>query len=144
MSSPQRIEPPSAAAEPCGIVVREWATFTACPDVSKTLTVGAGANAAASAVAITFALADPEVAAQLSDPVAPVNGLVPHAPESRKGSIIGSSSARNDGLVVQTCGHHVAARSWRVAIDDGTTSASLDTWLYLVRRQSGWKVWGSY
>jgi hypothetical protein len=108
------------------------------------LPVGASPSDAASAVAIRFVLATPEVAIQLSDPVASANGLIPHVAGNAGASVLGSMSARNDGLVVHACGHRVAARSWRVTIDDGTTSASRDTWVYLVRGHSGWKVWGSY
>jgi hypothetical protein len=38
----------------------------------------------------------------------------------------------------------VAARSVVVVVDDGTTSASADFNLYLVRRAEGFKVWASY
>jgi hypothetical protein len=123
---------------------RANAAFAACPDISKALPVGATSNAAAAAVAIKLVLATPEVAVRLSDPVAPANGLIPRVAGSARASVLGSMSARHDGLVVHACGHRVAARSWRVTIDDGTTSASLDSWVYLVRRQSGWKVWGTY
>ena len=144
-ASPSQPKASSASALPSVgklLTHSEGTTFVRCPDVSKTLPVGSGTNA--SAVAITFVLSPPEVAASLSDPVASANGLIPHVPGSPRESVIGGMSARNDVVVVHACGHHVAARSWRVTIDDGSTSASLDTWLYLVRLRGGWKVWGSY
>jgi hypothetical protein len=54
------------------------------------------------------------------------------------------ASASGDVLVIHGCGSDVAAQSWEVSLDDGTDSASLDFTLYLIHRQDGWKVWGSY
>jgi hypothetical protein len=45
---------------------------------------------------------------------------------------------------VDGCDQNVADLTWRVTVDDGTDSASLDVSLYLIRRSDGWKVWGSY
>ncbi|HET8526724.1 MAG TPA: hypothetical protein VFM81_08825 [Actinomycetota bacterium] len=47
-------------------------------------------------------------------------------------------------LVPYGCGKDVAARTVVVVVDDGTTSASADFNLYLVRRADGLKVWASY
>jgi hypothetical protein len=139
--------PPSTPTSPSPVgspLKHTYAAFAACPDISKTLPVGTTPNVAASAVAVKFVVAGPEAALQLSDPVAPANGLIAHLAGRATASVLGSRSARNDGLLVRACGRRVAARSWRVTVDDGTTSASLDTWVYLVRRPSGWKVWGRY
>jgi hypothetical protein len=138
--------PPTSPVPPVGQPLRnpEGTTFAACPDVSEALPVGPQASATASAVAIRFVRSNPQVASALADPVASLNGLIPHAPGDSRLSVVGSRSARNDGLVAGACGHLVAARSWRVTIDDGTTSSSLDTWLYLDRLRGGWKVWGDY
>jgi hypothetical protein len=56
-----------------------------------------------------------------------------------------SASAALDEPARSFCGPRVAERSWKVVMHDanGVTSEGLAAF-YLVRRATGWKVWGSY
>ncbi len=113
--------------------------FYACPDLRKTLPAGPGAGEEAAAAALRFATRG---TSNLADPAARLNWSGDGGTGNE--TVLDSRSAKHHGLVRHACGRAVAGRSWRVTIDDGSESASLDTWLYLVRRPHGWKVWGAY
>jgi hypothetical protein len=55
-----------------------------------------------------------------------------------------ATDAHGGELVRFGCGPDVDAYTVAVTFDDGTESASADFTLYLVLREDGWKVWGSY
>lgn len=56
-----------------------------------------------------------------------------------------SAPARDDGRAQMGCGTLVAQRSWKVVMHDAsrTATAGLAAY-YLVKRDDGWRVWGSY
>lgn len=128
------------------IYPRGW--FEWCPDIPGTLPVGRELSEDAETVALRFARAfldgDLQSVHQLLDPSAlPLR--------TRQWTLAGKPSrveVRAFGLhaplVAYGCGKSVAKRSAVVTLDDGTTSASADFNLYVVRRGDGWKVWGSY
>jgi len=87
-------------------------------------------------------LVGPDASSYL-DPAGSENGLVPGSGAPSE-SVLRSDSAAADELVVRTCGEEVAKKAWRVLIDDGTSSASLDFYLYVVDTPGGWKVWAKY
>ncbi|HEV3475603.1 MAG TPA: hypothetical protein VG602_09595 [Actinomycetota bacterium] len=113
--------------------------FEACPVLDGSLDPDGGRGA--DAAAIRFTTGGPAAKSALADPAARPNGLNLQEPWGK--GVLGSRVAR-DVVARSSCGRDVARRSWRVTIDDGSSSASLDTWLYLIRRADGWKVWGSY
>jgi len=118
----------------------QGSAFYACPDLRNTLPPGPGAGDEAAAAALRFAI---KGGPNLADPASRFNWSGEGG--DGDGSVLASRSAKYDGMVTHACGRAVAGRSWRVTIDDGSESASLDTWLYLVRRRlHGWKVWGAY
>jgi hypothetical protein len=123
--------------------------FEWCPDVLGTLPVGPGLREEAEQVALRFSRAflsgDSRTARRLLDPAAlPLRKrlwTVVGKPSRLK---LGAFGLHGRPLVPYGCGKDVAARSVVVVIDDGTTSASADFNLYLVRRAVGLKVWASY
>jgi PASTA domain len=123
--------------------------FEWCPDVSGTLPVGPGLRQEAEQVALRFSqaflLGDWRTARSLLDPAAlPLrksHWTVAGKPSRVK---VGAFGLHGRPLVAYGCGKDVAARSVVVVVDDGTTSASADFNLYLVRRADGLKVWASY
>lgn len=120
--------------------------FQTCPDVSGTLAPASGVGARK--IAMTFSrlwgAGHHRQAQRYLDPSA--SGLKDWAVAGRPSKMrpLASKSASHDGLVRYGCGRAVAKRSWEVTVGDGTSSASLDFTIYLVKRSGGWKVWGSY
>ena len=108
--------------------------------------VGEDAARTASETALGFvnasAAGDDATIARLSDPVAEANGV--EVSTTATDPNLASDSAADDPIVVGGCGQDVADHTWRVTVDDGTSSASLDVSLYLIRRSDGWRVWGEY
>ena len=123
--------------------------FEWCPDVSGTLPVGLGLRQEAEQVALWFSqaflLGDWRTARSLLDsaalPLRKSQWTVAGKPRRLK---VGAFGVHEPPLVPYGCGKHVAARSVVVVVDDGTTSASADFNLYLVRRADSLKVWASY
>jgi hypothetical protein len=123
--------------------------FEWCPDVPGTLPVGSGLREEAEHVALRFSraflLGDWRTARSLLDPAAlPLRRsywTVAGKPSRVK---VGAFGLHGWPLVAHACGKDVAARSVVVVLDDGTTSASADFNLYLVRRDDGLNVWASY
>lgn len=123
--------------------------FESCPDVAATLPVGPGLRHEAKQVALGFSQAF------LSGDWRTVRSLLDSAAmplRKRHWTVVGKPSRIKVGafglhgrpLVAYGCGKDVGARSVVVVVDDGTTSASADFNLYLVRRDDGLKVWASY
>ncbi len=123
--------------------------FEQCPVVAGTLPLGRGSVQEAEHAALRFAraflLGDWRTVRVLLDPSA--------LPLRKSHWAIAGKPARvqvfgpgiNGGTpVAYGCGPKVARRTVAVVLDDGTTSASADFNLYLVRRADGWKVWASY
>jgi hypothetical protein len=121
--------------------------FEACPALADAGSISSESRADAERAAAAFVRASNEGDAvgleHLLDPVAVANGIASLESTAAQ-PVLGSEWAVTDPLLETGCGSDVAARSWRVTIDDGTPSASLDTWLYLIARSDGWKVWGAY
>jgi hypothetical protein len=127
---------------------RDW-----CPDPDYTLPFGRRPRAKAARVAVAFDAAvvenDWRTIAELIDPSPLALGVRQRkwdSTESARGlTVTYSSSAALDEPVRSFCGPRVAARSWKVVMHDsnGLTSEGLAAF-YLVRRATGWKVWGSY
>jgi hypothetical protein len=123
--------------------------FEWCPDVPGTISVGPGLREEAEQVALRFSraflLGNWRTARSLLDPAAlPLrkrHWRVAGKPSRVK---VGAFGLHGRPLVAYGCGKDVAARSVVVVLDDGTTSASGDFNLYLVRRADGLKVWASY
>jgi hypothetical protein len=123
--------------------------FEWCPGVPGTFPVGPGLRQEAEQVALRFSraflLGDWRTARSLLDPAAlPLrksHWTVAGKPSRVK---VGAFGLHGRPLVAHGCGKDVAARSVVVVVDDGTTSASADFNLYLVRRDDGLKVWASY
>jgi hypothetical protein len=123
--------------------------FEWCPEVRGTLSLGSGLRQEAELVALRFSKAflsgDWRMARHLLDPAAmPLRKrlwTVVGKPSRLK---LGAFGLHGRPLVRYGCGKEVAARSVVVVVDDGTTSASADFNLYLVRRADGLKVWASY
>ncbi|MFN2544564.1 MAG: hypothetical protein ABR600_08355 [Actinomycetota bacterium] len=122
--------------------------FQSCPDVAGTHSLGPHARGGAVFTALRFTRAylrgHEGVVAETQDPSVPQGAHWAITAKRGRWHLDGSDPARHDSLVRFGCGPAVANRSWAVRIDDGTKSASLDFTLYLVKRASGWKVWGSY
>jgi hypothetical protein len=123
--------------------------FRWCPDVPGTLPVGPGLRQEAEHVALRFSraflLGDGGTARSLVDsaalPLRKRNWTVAGRPSRLR---VGNFGVHGRPLVAYGCGKDVNARSVVVVVDDGTTSASGDFNLYLVRRADGLKVWASY
>jgi hypothetical protein len=136
--------------------------FGWCPSVAGTFPVDPQTASAAGAVAVAFDLALNHHAvrqlAGLVDPTITQDTLVPHTRRvalsadywamtglARGVHMVGGGPGRHDGLAGYGCGRAVAARTWIVGVHDASNTASAGgASFYLVRRRSGWKVWGSY
>jgi hypothetical protein len=120
--------------------------FALCPSLDGSVPVGDDAAQTASNTALLYVNAsvagDDATIEQLSDPVAGANDV--QVSTVSTDPLTASGSAADDPIVIGACGQEVADHTWRVKVDDGTSSASMDTSLYLIRRSDGWKVWGSY
>jgi len=139
-SSPTPASSNAASGPPPEPPRAENTMFQACPALQGSLPVGKDAAAEAAEAALDYAL-NSNAGERLADPAAAING-VPAGFAPRRASASGTRWSKGEGLIEHACGKRVAARSWRVTIDDGTSSASLDTWLYLIQRADGWNVWG--
>ena len=123
--------------------------FEWCPEVRGTLRVGPGLREEAEQLALRFSqaflLGDWRAARSLLDSAAvPLRRnlwTVAGKPSRLK---VGAFAVHGRPLVAYGCGKDVAVRSVVVVVDDGTTSASANFNLYLVRRADGLKVWASY
>jgi hypothetical protein len=123
--------------------------FSWCPRVQGALPFGRNAATDAAAVATRFAKAylrhDRSAQASLEDPSVRSNiNLYPavvlppvHVQFSERALTPGNMERPQ---VRFGCGEKVAKRTWAVAMNAGNPSAIT---LYLVRRTSGWKVWGT-
>jgi len=121
--------------------------FQACPDMKGVIEKdGTGADHVALKFSKLWASGRHSKARRYMDPSARKLKIWAAAGDPQKMQILNAPGkpARHDGLVRYGCGPAVADKSSEVVIDDGTSSASLDFTIYLVRRASGWKVWGSY
>lgn len=123
--------------------------FEWCPDLRGTLHVGHGLRQEAEQVALRFSKAflssDWRTARRLLDPAAlPLRKGNWTVAGKRTRLKVGAFGLHGGQLVEYGCGKQVAARSVLVVVDDGTTSASADFNLYVVRRADGLKVWASY
>jgi hypothetical protein len=123
--------------------------FPACPVLDGALEPGPDADAEARAVAERYVVAqrtgDLEAFVAAVDPsTGDVLEMGDPASSATAFVVIDSGPATHDGLVVEGCGQDVSELTWAVSVDDGTDSASLDVTLYLIHREDGWKVWGSY
>ena len=127
---------------------RDW-----CPEPDNTLGFGRRPRAKAARVVVTFDAAliqnDWQTIAAFIDPNPLALGMRQRKWDStalaRGLTVTYSASAADDEYVLTFCGARVAARSWKVVMHDsnGVTDEGLAAF-YLVRRSSGWKVWGSY
>lgn len=115
--------------------------FAACPDASYAVTATPADRADSIRVAEQY-LWGPDARAVL-DPVATDNGLNAESGTGEE-TVSDAHLASMDGLVPAACGTEVAAATYAVTFDDGTTSASLDFTIYVIKRADGWKVWGVY
>jgi hypothetical protein len=77
------------------------------------------------------------------DPVATDNGLNAGSGTGEE-TVSDAYTGSKDALVPAACGTEVAAATYAVTFDDGTTSASLDFTIYVIKRPDGWKVWGMH
>jgi hypothetical protein len=121
--------------------------FAACPTIDDSERPAQADAPQAVEAAHFFVLAsnrgDVGALQQVLDPAAEANGLTELKSTARQ-PILDQGSASADPLVGGSCGAEVASSTWWVTIDDGTSSASLDTRLYLISRSDGWKVWAAY
>lgn len=131
--------------------VTRRSTFQWCPDVNGVLPFDETAAADAADVALRFNIAlvrdRDDVLAALVDHSATT--LDPdnwgHTLLARGIEITFSAPARGDGRAQMGCGTVVAQRSWKVVMHDATRTATAGlAAYYLVKRDDGWKVWGSY
>ena len=131
--------------------VARRSTFQWCPDVNGALPFDETAAADAADVALRFNIAlvrdREDVLAALVDHSATT--LEPdnwgHTLLARGIEITFSAPARGDGRAQMGCGTVVAQRSWKVVMHDATRTATAGlAAYYLVKRDDGWKVWGSY
>jgi hypothetical protein len=131
--------------------VARRSTFQWCPDVNGALPFDETAAADAADVALRFNIAlvrdRKDVLASLVDHSATT--LDPdnwgHTLLARGIEITFSAPARGDGRAQMGCGTVVAQRSWKVVMHDATRTATAGlAAYYLVKREDGWKVWGSY
>ncbi|MGZ4146423.1 MAG: hypothetical protein ACXVPL_01845 [Actinomycetota bacterium] len=117
--------------------------FRACPSLDGVAPVSSDDAGAASAAVEAF-LFGPDASSYL-DEAGRANGL--RSGQGEAGNAVLDAAvveAGNRDLVGRACGRDVADRSFAVTVDDGTSSASLDMILFLVHRDTGWKVWGLY
>lgn len=121
----------------------QGSVWKACPGTDGTLPVSDADAAGASSAVETF-LSDPKADA-LIDAAGLANGLRPGmgAPSEAVVSAVVVDGAYKE-MIARVCGEGVADRSVGVTVDDGTDSASLDFTLFLVHRDTGWKVWAEY
>jgi PASTA domain len=149
--------PPSGTSAPPGSQVNLFVSkglyprgaFEWCPDVRGTLAVGPGLRREAEQVALRFSqgflLGEWRTARSLLDPAAPPLRKSDWTVVGRPSRLrVGAFRMHGRPLVPYGCGKSVAARTLVAVVDDGTTSASADFNLYLVRRADGLKVWASY
>jgi hypothetical protein len=124
------------------------ATLQRCPNLDGSMPRPPDASAQAVDVAVRFATAlrssDEATAAALLDPAGEgVDDII-----GSSGPIpvraVADGPVEGYGFVERDCGTEVADRSWFVIVDDGSDSASLDTTLFLIRREDGWRIWGAY
>jgi hypothetical protein len=115
--------------------------FAACPDASYAVTVTPADSEASIRVAQQY-LWGPDARAVL-DPVATENGLNAGSGTGEE-TVSDAHPGSKDALVPAACGTEVAAATYAVTFDDGTTSASLDFTIYVIKQPDGWKVWGVY
>jgi hypothetical protein len=134
--------------------------FGWCPSVAGTLPVNQQTTSGAGPVAVAFDLALNHHArrhlARLEDPTIGHDALVPRRDVLDSGywamtgltrglRVVGGGPGAGDGLAAYGCGRAVAARTWIIGVHDASNTASAGgASFYLVRRPSGWKVWGSY
>jgi hypothetical protein len=139
--------PVTAQVRPFPPVEPSPGAFAWCPDMDGVLVAGQEAVAQAGDVALRFAQAyvagDDATLADLTDPSVPLDATW-QIPGSVDKSHYVSTTLGGDLLVQASCGVETADRTVAVHLDDGTSSASLDFTLYLVLRNTGWHVWGSY
>lgn len=126
---------PSPAAETGFSVVRF------CPGDGSLLPVDSSMASLAEDAAHAF-LFGPE-AEEYVDQAGLLNGLQPGGGEAPN-RVISSEVAAGDPLIRRACGDTIANHAMAVLVDDGSESASLDFYLYLVRRVEGWRVWAAY
>jgi hypothetical protein len=127
---------------------RDW-----CPDPDHTVGFGPRPRVRAARAALAFNTAvladDWHTMARLIDPSPLALGLRERkwdATSVAKGlTVTYSEPATHDEPVLTLCGSQVAGRSWKVVMHDakGINHRGVAAF-YLVRRTSGWKVWGSY
>jgi hypothetical protein len=149
--------PPPGTSAPSGSQVNLFVStslypkgaFEQCPVVAGTLPLGPGSVHEAEQAALRFAraflLGDWRTVRGLLDasalPLRKSHWAIGGKPDRVK--VLGPGT--NGGTpVAYGCGPKVAWRTVAVVLDDGTTSASMNFNLYLVRRMDGWKVWASY
>jgi len=140
-ASPNGAGQETSGAAPSPARDAEFPVIQVCPAVSGDSGPTQAQAGAAEDAAIGF-LMGPNASSYL-DAAGSENGLFPGSGAPAE-SVLGSASAATDSLIVSACGTEVARKSWRVLIDDGTSSASLDFYLYLVDTPDGWKVWAKY
>jgi hypothetical protein len=120
--------------------------FATCPSTDDAVPPEPADGAAASDAARAFVRAstegDDEALARLTDPAGIANHVA--VTSTAADPVIGNTSAVNDVIVLGGCGSDVADDTWVVVVDDGTSSASMDVNLYLIKRSDGWRVWGAY
>jgi hypothetical protein len=81
---------------------------------------------------------------RLLDPAAAANGVAGSGGGSGRMRVLDVRRSTNDPIVRHACGRGTASKTWRVTVDDGTISASMDFWLFVVGRRDGAKVWAKY
>jgi PASTA domain len=123
--------------------------FEWCPEIRGTLPVGPGLRQEAEQVALRFSqgflMGDGRTVRRLLDPAAlPLQKNLWTIAGKPRRLKVGAFGVHGRPLVPYGCGKDVASRTVVVVVDDGTTSASADFNLYLVRRADGLKVWASY
>jgi hypothetical protein len=149
--------PPSGTSAPPGSQVNLFVStsvyprgaFEWCPEVRGTLPVGVGLRQEAEQVALRFSqaflLGDWRRVRRLVDPAAlPLHENLWTIAGKPRRLKVGAFGVHGRPLVPYGCGKDVAARTVVIVVDDGTTSASADFNLYLIRRGDGLKVWASY
>lgn len=149
--------PPPGASAPPGSPVNLFVStslypkgaFEQCPIAAGTLPLGPGSVHQAERAALRFAkaflLGDWRTVRGLLDPSAlPLRkGHWAIAGKPARVKVLGPGTSGGTP-VAHGCGRRVAQKTVAVVLDDGTTSASADFNLYLIRRMDGWKVWASY
>ena len=149
--------PPPGTSAPSGSQVNLFVStsrypkgaFEQCPVVAGTLPLGPGSVHEAEQAALRFAraflLGDWRTVRGLLDPSALPLRKDHWAIAGKPSRVTVLGPGTSGGTpVAYGCGPKVARRTVAVVLDDGTTSASADFNLYLVRRTDGWNVWASY